>query len=63
MLRVKRHVQCEARCDVSLRAGSTATWNNLDVEPNTVVNDAGIPGVYRILCGIHPNMKQTITVQ
>jgi plastocyanin len=66
---------------VAVRAGATVTWRNLDGEPHTVVNDAGLfrssaldqndtysyrfakPGVYKIFCGIHPNMKQTITVQ
>jgi len=66
---------------MTVKAGSTVTWKNLDGEPHTVVNDAGMfrsaaldqndtyqfrfdkPGVYRIFCGIHPNMKQTITVQ
>ncbi|WP_259294933.1 cupredoxin family copper-binding protein [Paraburkholderia sp. DHOC27] len=67
--------------DVTVKAGSTVTWKNLDGEPHTVVNDAGLfrssaldendsfqytfdkPGVYKIFCGIHPNMKATITVQ
>ena len=66
---------------LTIKAGSTVTWKNLDGEPHTVVNDAGIfhsvaldqndtyqfkfdkPGVYQIFCGIHPNMKATITVQ
>jgi len=66
---------------VTVKAGTTVTWKNLDGEPHTVVNDAGLfrstaldqndtykfkfekPGVYKIFCGIHPNMKQTITVQ
>lgn len=66
---------------VTVKAGTTVTWKNLDGEPHTVVNDAGLfrsaaldqnetyqfkfdkPGVYRIFCGIHPNMKATITVQ
>jgi plastocyanin len=66
---------------ITVKAGSTVTWKNLDGEPHTVVNDAGIfrsaaldqddtyqfkfdkPGVYKVLCGIHPNMKETITVQ
>ena len=66
---------------LTVKAGSTVTWKNLDGEPHTVVNDAGIfhsaaldendtyqykfdkPGVYKIFCGIHPNMKATITVQ
>ncbi|WP_415117781.1 cupredoxin domain-containing protein [Paraburkholderia sp.] len=66
---------------LTIKAGSTVTWKNLDGEPHTVVNDAGMfrsaaldqndtyqfrfdkPGVYRIFCGIHPNMKATITVQ
>ena len=66
---------------MTVKAGSTVTWKNLDGEPHTVVNDAGLfrsaaldqnetyqfkfdkPGVYRIFCGIHPNMKATITVQ
>jgi len=66
---------------LTVKAGSTVTWKNLDGEPHTVVNDAGIfrsaaldqndtyqfrfdkPGVYNVFCGIHPNMKETITVQ
>lgn len=66
---------------LTVKAGSTVTWKNLDGEPHTVVDDAGTfrssaldqndtfqfkfdkPGVYRIFCGIHPNMKATVTVQ
>ncbi|CAG4889954.1 cupredoxin domain-containing protein [Paraburkholderia saeva] len=66
---------------MTVKAGSTVTWKNLDGEPHTVVNDAGIfrsaaldqndtyqfkfdkPGVYKVFCGIHPNMKEVITVQ
>jgi plastocyanin len=66
---------------VTVKTGATVTWRNLDGEPHTVVNDAGLfrssaldqndtysykfakPGVYKIFCGIHPNMKQIITVQ
>lgn len=66
---------------LTIKAGSTVTWKNLDGEPHTVVNDAGLfrsaaldqndtyqfkfdkPGVYKIFCGIHPTMKETITVQ
>jgi plastocyanin len=66
---------------LSIKAGSTVTWKNLDGEPHVVVSDAGLfrsgaldqndtfrfrfdkPGVYKIFCGIHPNMKETITVQ
>ena len=66
---------------LTVKAGSTVTWKNLDGEPHTVVNDSGLfrssaldqndtykytfdkPGVYKIFCGIHPNMKETITVQ
>ena len=66
---------------VTVKAGTTVTWKNLDGEPHTVVNDTGLfrsaaldqnetyqfkfdkPGVYNIFCGIHPNMKATITVQ
>ncbi len=66
---------------LTIKAGSTVTWKNLDDEPHTVVDDAGVfhssaldrndtysfkfdkPGVYKIFCGIHPNMKETITVQ
>jgi plastocyanin len=65
---------------LTIKAGSTVTWKNLDAEPHTVINDAGLfrsaaldlndsysfnfdkPGVYAILCGIHPFMKETITV-
>ncbi|MBC8747118.1 plastocyanin [Paraburkholderia sp. WC7.3g] len=67
--------------ELTIKAGTTVTWKNLDGEPHTVVNDAGLfrsaaldqddtyqyrfdkPGVYKIFCGIHPNMKATITVQ
>ncbi|MGH8778377.1 cupredoxin domain-containing protein [Paraburkholderia sp.] len=66
---------------LTVKAGSTVTWKNLDGEPHTVVDDAGTfrsaaldqndtfqfkfdkPGVYRIFCGIHPNMRATVTVQ
>ncbi|HEY1999578.1 cupredoxin family copper-binding protein [Paraburkholderia sp.] len=66
---------------LTVKAGETVTWKNLDGEPHTVVNDAGLfrsaaldqndtyqfkfdkPGVYKVFCGIHPNMKETITVQ
>lgn len=66
---------------LTIKAGSTVTWKNMDGEPHTVVNDAGKfrstaldqndtyqfkfdkPGVYNVFCGIHPNMKETITVQ
>jgi plastocyanin len=66
---------------LTVKAGATVTWKNMDGEPHTVVNDAGIfhsaaldendtyqfkfdkPGVYQIFCGIHPNMKATVTVQ
>ena len=65
---------------LTVKAGSTVTWKNLDGEPHTVVNDAGMfrsgaldqndtfqfrfdkPGVYKVFCGIHPYMKETITV-
>ncbi|WP_184063319.1 MULTISPECIES: cupredoxin family copper-binding protein [unclassified Paraburkholderia] len=67
--------------ELTIKAGTTVTWKNLDGEPHSVVNDAGLfrsaaldqddtyqfkfdkPGVYKIFCGIHPNMKATITVQ
>ena len=66
---------------LTVTVGTTVTWKNLDGEPHTVVNDAGMfrsaaldqndsyqfkfdkPGVYKVFCGIHPNMKETITVQ
>lgn len=66
---------------ITVKAGSTVTWKNLDGEPHTVVNDAGLfrsaaldqndtyqfkfdkPGVYKVFCGIHPTMKETITVE
>ncbi|MEN7527573.1 MULTISPECIES: cupredoxin family copper-binding protein [unclassified Cupriavidus] len=66
---------------LTIKAGTTVTWKNLDGEPHTIVNDAGLfrssaldqndtfkfrfdkPGVYNIFCGIHPNMRATITVQ
>ncbi|MGF6759484.1 plastocyanin [Paraburkholderia sp. GAS42] len=66
---------------LTVKAGSTVTWKNLDGEPHVVVSDSGLfrsgaldqndtyqfkfdkPGVYKIFCGIHPNMKETITVQ
>ncbi|WP_409333812.1 cupredoxin family copper-binding protein [Burkholderia sp. Bp8963] len=65
----------------TIKAGTTLTWKNLDAEPHTIVNDAGIfhskaldedetysfkfdkPGVYKVFCGIHPFMKETITVE
>ncbi|KWE60280.1 hypothetical protein WL76_05035 [Burkholderia ubonensis] len=65
----------------TIKAGTTLTWKNLDAEPHTIVNDAGVfhsnaldqdetysytfdkPGVYKVFCGIHPFMKETITVQ
>ncbi|MBN3786870.1 cupredoxin family copper-binding protein [Burkholderia sp. Ac-20353] len=65
----------------TIKVGQTITWKNLDGEPHTVVNDAGVfhssaldqndtfsykfdkPGVYKVLCGIHPYMKETITVE
>ncbi|TCW79515.1 hypothetical protein C5O80_28390 [Burkholderia sp. SRS-46] len=65
----------------TIKTGTTLTWKNLDAEPHTIVNDAGIfhsnaldqdetfsytfdkPGVYKVFCGIHPFMKETITVQ
>ncbi|SIT47362.1 Blue (Type 1) copper domain protein [Paraburkholderia ribeironis] len=67
--------------ELTIKAGSTVTWKNLDGEPHTVVNDAGMfrsaaldqndtyqfkfdkPGVYKVFCAIHPNMRETITVQ
>jgi plastocyanin len=66
---------------LTIKAGSSVTWKNLDAEPHTVVEDAGLfrsgaldqndsythtfdkPGVYKIFCGIHPYMKETLTVQ
>jgi len=66
---------------LTVKAGSTVTWKNLDGEPHVVVSESGLfrsaaldqndtyqfkfdkPGVYKIFCGIHPNMKETITVQ
>ena len=66
---------------LTIKAGATVTWKNLDGEPHTVVNDAGMfrsaaldqndsyqfkfdkPGIYKVFCGIHPNMKEVITVQ
>jgi len=66
---------------LTVKAGSTVTWKNLDGEPHTVVEATGAfrsnaldqndsyafkfdkPGVYQVFCGIHPYMKQTITVQ
>ena len=66
---------------LTIKAGSTVTWKNLDGEPHTIVDDAGLfrsaaldqndtykhtfdkPGVYNVFCGIHPNMKETITVR
>ncbi|MDR8727119.1 cupredoxin domain-containing protein [Burkholderia pseudomultivorans] len=65
----------------TIKAGTTITWKNLDAEPHTVVDDAGIfhskaldqdetfafrfdkPGIYKVFCGIHPYMKETITVE
>jgi plastocyanin len=65
---------------LTVKAGTTVTWTNLDGEPHTVVDDAGLfrssaldqsdtfkykfdkRGVYGIFCGIHPNMRETITV-
>lgn len=66
---------------MTVKAGSTVTWKNLDGEPHTVVSDAGLfrsaaldqndsfqfrfdrPGVYKVFCGIHPNMRETVTVE
>jgi plastocyanin len=66
---------------ITVKAGSTVTWKNLDGEPHVVVSDTGLfrssaldqneifqykfdkPGVYKIFCGIHPNMRATVTVQ
>jgi plastocyanin len=66
---------------LTVKAGATVTWKNLDSEPHVVVNDANLfrsaaldqndtyqfkfdkPGVYKVFCSIHPNMKETITVQ
>ena len=66
---------------LTVKTGTTVTWKNLDGEPHTVVNAAGLfrsaaldqndtyqfkfdkPGVYQVFCGIHPNMRATITVQ
>jgi plastocyanin len=66
---------------LTIKAGSTVTWKNLDGEPHVVVSEAGMfrsaaldqndsyqfkfdkPGVYKVFCGIHPNMRETITVQ
>ena len=66
---------------LTVKAGTTVTWKNMDGEPHSVTNDAGLfhsaaldqndtyqfkfdkPGVYNVLCGIHPYMKATITVQ
>jgi plastocyanin len=67
--------------ELTVEPALTVTWKNLDGEPHTVVNDAGMfrsaaldqndtyqfkfdkPGVYKVFCSIHPNMKETITVQ
>jgi plastocyanin len=66
---------------LTVRAGTTVTWKNLDGEPHIVVDEAGAfrsaaldqddsyryrfdkPGIYKVFCSIHPNMKETITVQ
>lgn len=70
---------------ITIKAGTTITWKNLDAQPHTIVDDKGIdtgffhsydldqnetfsykfdkPGVYKVFCGIHPYMKETITVQ
>jgi plastocyanin len=66
---------------MTIAAGATVSWKNLDEEPHTVVSDTGLfrsagldrndtfsytfskPGVYQVLCGIHPYMKETITVK
>lgn len=66
---------------LTVKAGSTVTWKNLDGEPHTVVSEAGLfrsaaldqndtyqfkfdkPGVYKVFCAIHPNMRETITVE
>jgi plastocyanin len=66
---------------LTIHAGTSVTWKNLDGEPHTVVSDSGLfrssaldqndsftwkfdkPGTYNVFCGIHPNMKETITVQ
>lgn len=66
---------------LTVKVGTTVTWKNMDGEPHSVTNDAGLfhsaaldqndtyqfkfdkPGVYNVLCGIHPYMKATITVK
>jgi plastocyanin len=64
---------------VTVKAGSTVTWTNMDEEPHTVVSSSfrsnaldtkdsfsfkfDKPGTYSFVCSIHPQMVGTIIVQ
>ena len=64
---------------VTVKAGSTVTWTNMDEEPHTVVSSLfrssaldtkdsfsfkfDKPGTYSFVCTIHPQMVGTIIVQ
>jgi len=62
---------------VTIHAGETVKWENLDEEPHTVTSETGLfrsggidgggtfprPGVYKYTCSIHPQMIGTITVK
>lgn len=64
---------------LTVKAGSTVTWTNLDEEPHTVVSGQfrsnaldtkdsfsfkfDKPGTYSFVCSIHPQMMGTIIVQ
>lgn len=64
---------------VTVAAGDSVTWRNLDEEPHTVAGDdfrsGGLdtggaftftfrkPGTYRYRCSIHPQMTGSVTVK
>ena len=64
---------------LTIRAGTTVTWVNLDNAPHTATGSAfnsgtlnhgdsysftfTEPGVYEYICAFHPNMKHTIIVE